>query len=397
MAGFSIYPRQKKNGKSVYYVQFKNPDNTYSTARSTGKTSRRAAEEWAENELLKNGSPLPGHNITFGEYSQDFFSWNGRWATNLKVEGRRISERHCRDRCDLMRIHVLPVFANYYLKDIDKISIINFRNSLFNKGYSGSQINKCLYAIKAILEAAEDQGLIKAVPKISRAADNPKQKGILTIEEVNRLFSFQWMSKPSYSHPERPLFMGYAGNLLAASTGIRLSELQGLKIQDLNLESGYIVIKRAWDNRLNKLNNSTKTGRERNIFIPEKVITVLNQLLLQHPFPENPEAFLFWGEKKPEEKPAEKVVFINALFTTLEQIGINETERKQRNITFHSWRHFLNSLLLNAKIPIQKIQSITGHLTNEMTSHYYHVDDMSDVRQIQETLFTMPVNIKSLN
>jgi len=82
------------------------------------------------------------------------------------------------------------------------------------------------------------------------------------------------------------------------------------------------------------------------------------------------------------------VVFVRALFTALEIIGIDKAERKRRNITFHSWRHFLNSLLINSKIPIQKIQSITGHMTAQMTSHYYHIDDMMDVRNVQNSLFT---------
>ena len=68
-------------------------------------------------------------------------------------------------------------------------------------------------------------------------------------------------------------------------------------------------------------------------------------------------------------------------------IGITEKIRQTRNITFHSHRHFLNSLLINANIPVQKIQSITGHLTAEMTQHYYHLDDMQDVQKVQERVF----------
>jgi hypothetical protein len=46
--------------------------------------------------------------------------------------------------------------------------------------------------------------------------------------------------------------------------------------------------------------------------------------------------------------------------------------------------------LINAKIPLQKIQSLTGHLTDEMTQHYYHADinEMGDVLQaVQNSLF----------
>jgi len=68
-------------------------------------------------------------------------------------------------------------------------------------------------------------------------------------------------------------------------------------------------------------------------------------------------------------------------------IGITEETRRKRNITFHSHRHFLNSLLINGNIPHQKIQSITGYLTVEITQHYYHLDDMQDVQKVQESLF----------
>lgn len=380
MAGFSIYPRKNKKGRT-YYVQFKRPDGTYTVAKSTKCTTRRDAIQWCEDYLFKNGIPVPGHDLTLNEYAKDFFSWTGRWATSKRVEGKRISERHCRDRADIMRVHVLPVFGALKLSDIDKIKIKNYRNELYQQEYSGSVINKCLYALKTILEDAEDNGLIKAVPKITRAADNTKPKGILTIEEVNRLFSIEWKYK-SLSDT-----LGFIGNLLAASTGLRLGELQAIKIQDIHLNEGYITIKRSWDNRMNKLNSTTKTGRERNIFIPQRVIEAIRELLTIHPYPLDPESFLFWGEKKPQEKPAEKAAFTHSLYTAMRLIGIDEAERKCRNITFHSWRHFLNSLLINAKIPIQKVQSITGHLTIDMTQHYYHTDDMTDVRQIQESIF----------
>lgn len=388
MAGFSIYPRKCKNGKSIFYAQFKLPDGSYTTAKSTGCTSRRAAEKWSDEFLLKNGYPMPGRDLTFSMYAEKFFIWNGRWALDKRAVGKRLSERHCLDTTDLLKRHILPYFGNMKITDIDRALLKQFRNDLFNKGKSSSLINKTLYAIKAILEMAEEDGLIRGVPKIDPAAKRQKEKGILTLEEVNKLFSFRWMSKPIHCHPSKPMLAGYVGNLLVASTGLRLSELQGLLIKELHLAEGYIIIKRTWDSRLNRLNETTKTGRERTVFIPEKVVNTIQQFLNEHPFKNDPDAYLFMGEKKPNEKPAEKVVFVRALFTALEQIGINETERKRRNITFHSWRHFLNSLLINSKIPIQKIQSITGHLTDQMTQHYYHIDDMVDVLRITEAIFT---------
>jgi len=383
MAGFSFYTRKRKHGKPVYYVQFKQPDGSYSTAKSTGQTAKRKAIEWAENYLKLNGTPLKGGNTLFKEYSKGFYDWNGEWATNKRVEGKRIGERHCRDRGRLLKIHVWPVFGHMKLADIDKHKIRQFRNDLYNKDYSGSLINKCLYTLKGVLEDAEDKRLIHAIPKIERAVEIPKQKGILSIEEVNQLFSFEWKTEPKKYRPSKPQYMGYVANLLSASTGLRLSEIQGLQFRDF--KGNYIIVRRAWNTALNKLNHTTKNGRERNVLIPSRVQQELQYLISSNPFEDNLENFIFYSSLP--HKPAEREIFIKALYNAMRRIGITEEIRRERNITFHSWRHFLNSLLINAKIPLQKVQQITGHISDRMSSHYFHADDMEDVLCIQESLF----------
>ncbi|MBN2401712.1 MAG: tyrosine-type recombinase/integrase [Spirochaetes bacterium] len=388
MANFSTFPRKKKNGKSVYYVQFKKSDGSYDTAKSSGCTSRYAAEAWAEDYLLKHGRTTL-RDVLFIRFAENFFDWNGTWATNKKVQGKRISQSHCLTTAETLQRHILPVFQNYNIADIDKLKIRDFRNKLYQQGKSGSLINKCLYALKAILEAAEDQGLIQAVPRIEKAADKPKTKGILTIEEVRRLFYLPWASIPSYSHPVKERYIGYVGNLLACVTGLRLGELQGLLLTDLHLDSGYIVVRRSWDRKINRLNETTKNGRERNLLIPSYVISLVSELVERNPY-KQPDSFLFYS--KFPHQPIDAKTFINDFFAALDRIGINKDERKKRNITFHSHRHWFNSLLLNAKVPLHKVQSLTGHLSTEMSGHYYHIDDMQDVRQIQEELFNPKVN-----
>ena len=70
----------------------------------------------------------------------------------------------------------------------------------------------------------------------------------------------------------------------------------------------------------------------------------------------------------------------------MEKIGITSEERIKRRISFHSWRHWLNSLLINEKVPLHKVRAIVGHNTDAMTQNYYHADDMSDIRLIQENI-----------
>jgi integrase len=372
----------KKN--RIYYVRFRLPDGTRSALKSTGDTTRSRAEAWAIN-YLHSGQIVLHENVTLAEFSKNFFDWSGPWATDKRVRGLRISRRWCNNLAYLLNSHIVPNLGNLKLVNIQKPILRQFRNSLYNAGYSGNTINKALTALKAILIVAEEQSLIQNVPKIEKAADNPKHKGILTVDEVKRLFSVEWRSEDTHCNPSKDEFRGYAANLLACSTGLRMGEIQALVLSDVHLKDGYIHVRRSWAPQYG-LNETTKTGRARNIFIPEAVKTALCKLISVNPLP-GPESFLFFADKVPD-KPMEPAVFTRSLFRAMRKIGISEQERRERNITFHSWRHWFNSLLINAKVPLQKIQAMTGHLTNEMTQHYYHIDDMSDVVQtIQDTLF----------
>ncbi len=86
------------------------------------------------------------------------------------------------------------------------------------------------------------------------------------------------------------------------------------------------------------------------------------------------------------ERPKKSFSFNKAL----ENIGIPDTERRERNISFHSWRHFFNTLCRVGMVPDSKLQRITGHHTQKMTEHYTHykIKDFKDVMQIQEEIFS---------
>ena len=371
---YSLYKRNR-----IYYVQFKLPDGRYCTARSTGETSKSKAERVAF-DYLSAGQVVVKQNLTLAEFSKDFFSWDSPWAAEKRIRGLRIGKRQCHNLNYLLRAHIVPKMGSVKLVNIDRMMIRELRNDLFVKKYSGNTINKVLSALKAILEAAEEQSLIQFIPRIDRAAANPKKKDILTIEETRRLFSIPWISDPGHCHPPKEQLMGYIGNMLAASTGMRMGEIQGLVLSDLCLNEGYIRVRRSWD-RLYGLNDTTKSGRSRRVYIPGAVAEKLHTLMELNPNTSNPESFLFFSERTVG-KPVEPKVFIRSLYTAMRNIGISEPERKERNITFHSWRHLFNSVLANGNVPLLKIQSLTGHVTDEMSKHYYHTDDMRDVLEV---------------
>ncbi|PKL40737.1 MAG: hypothetical protein CVV44_03785 [Spirochaetae bacterium HGW-Spirochaetae-1] len=372
---FSIFKRGK-----YYYVQFKMPDGTFGTAKSSRQTTIGRAEKWAV-EYLQAGHVAQKGSTTFESFTKNFFSWDEEWAKNKRLAGKRTSERDCLEKNSFLEAHIVPHLGSMRLQQLDKKTIMDFRNKLFyDLGFSGSTVNKALGMIRSILEAAEDRRLIQFVPKIERVAQRAeKEKGILTIEEARKVLTAQWEDRRAHIL-----------SLAAASTGMRLGELLGLRIK--NFHGAYIEIAQSWNEHLNRLNDSTKTGRARNVVIPGAVREGLQELVDVNPWiaARGEEAFIFFSPDHAW-RPAHGDYLVRCFYRAMEQVGISEEARQARNITFHSWRYFLNSLLINSKIPLQKVQSITGHLTDEMSQHYYalSIGEMEDVRQIQEGIFSI--------
>ncbi len=87
MSAFSLYERPRKSGKPVFYVQFKKPDGSYTSALSTGCISRKKAEEWAEEYLKTAGQSFPAKTSPFVNMQKVFLTSTavGRYLSELKA------------------------------------------------------------------------------------------------------------------------------------------------------------------------------------------------------------------------------------------------------------------------------------------------------------------------
>ena len=112
------------------------------------------------------------------------------------------------------------------------------------------------------------------------------------------------------------------------------------------------------------------------------------------PWKEDPESYVFYTEFTPEQ-PMEHNRITQAFFKALTAMdpSITDDERMRRNISFHSHRNFFNSLLVESRIPLQKIQQLTGHLNKEMTQRYFLIHDLSDVADVQNQVFKKNIGI----
>jgi integrase len=180
-----------------------------------------------------------------------------------------------------------------------------------------------------------------------------REKGILSREELKLLFSDVpgniWRST-----------LHFALNLTAAMTGMRLGELLGLKYE--NVLPFYINVVYSWSDT-DQL-KCPKTGKTRKIPIPENLYRLLHSLNNNR----KPSDFIFSHGNKPIDH---KTVY-KQFYYALDKIGINSQIRKNINLTFHSYRHLFNTMLLEAGIAPETVRLYTGH-SSGMTARYSHV------------------------
>lgn len=346
-----------KRGKYWYYRLYINDNRkTY----STGQTTKARALEYVMMTLTDNTEKSVSQKeprrqgMSFADYAKPW--WTAGKCAYLRYKeklGKVYSGKYI-DNCRMMlNNHLLPAFGKIKLSDIKSPDIQEWMFSLADTGLSPKTINNSFTTLSVMMREAVRRELIAKNPceKVDRLIGESRIRGRLTLDEARLLFS-----DLDYWEGNR---MKYAGNLLAAVTGMRSREVAALRGQDLR--DGYIVVEHSFDERYGM--KSTKTGDRRELPLDPYVMGFL------HSLKRGDDDFLFTLDG---ERPVNQHFFLYGLRHALEKIGIDEAERKRRNLTFHSWRHFLNSLLIAKGTDKIMTQRITGHTTDAMTEHYAH-------------------------
>jgi len=380
---YSIQKRTtSKKNRGVYYVQFRDPETSkYMTAVSSGKSSKSEAQNWAD-EQIKSGKVITSDKkgILLETYARDFWDWDkSPYIKGKLARGQRIGQTHAKKCAGYIKQHVVPAFKGRTLASIKSGDIESWLLGLKGKGtLKAKSINLVYMAFRTVLKEAFRLGYIPADPSLSigMLAEEKPKRGVLSIAEAQKLFT-----EAAFNTAWKGDKLLFAANLLAASTGMREGEIRALQIK--NVHDDYIDILSSWEQGYGL--KGAKWGSERQVTIPKSVSKLLSALIDASPY-KTPEDFVFYGETR--DSPLHARAFIDSLYAALEAIGIDEGQRRVRCITFHSWRHFLNSVA-RGRVPDEKVRLMTGHKTEQMMDHYTHLleEDYTAIRKMQEDVF----------
>jgi integrase len=366
---FGIFPRRSRKTVFYYYwIYDKDGNRKY---RSTGKQDYNEALKYCRSMQIK-GQLYIGTSYSFDAYTKDFFVYGiCPYISYRLLRGYSYGKTWAKKQRSLLQKIIQPYFCDTDIRAISSKKIDEFMLRLRQEKTGAKTLNHVLTALKAIFGYAKKTGAIDINP-----AEGVKQfnialheKGIFSREELVVLFN----TLPEFSGIWKDS-IHFLLNYIAVTTGLRLGEILALRPE--NITETTIIVEHSW-NRIEGL-KGTKTGKTRIVPISVELGKALGNFIMNH----NINGFLFSANKGLT--PMDHKAVYRHFWHALSEIGISKEARKKRNLSFHSYRHTFNTMLLEAGINPETIRLITGHSIN-MTARYSHIQ-LSNMPEITEKL-----------
>jgi integrase len=292
-----------------------------------------------------------------------------------------------------VNLHIIPLLGAVKLSQLTLAMVRSFEDKLA-KDRSPAMVRKVLTSLGSILADAQERGLVAQNVvrglRMARRGKDPSQrrKGKLKIgvdiptpDEIRTLIA----ALVQYPH-WRPLL------LTAILTGLRASELRGLRWADLDLRRGELHVHQRAD-RYGKIGSPKSDAGERTIPLAPMLINVLREWKLACPKGDLDLVF-------PNEQGGVQDYF-NIMRRGVRPILIDAgivTKDGKAKYGLHSLRHFYTSWCINRRadggleLPLKVVSARLGHASITITADRYghlfpSADDGAELAAAERAFF----------
>jgi len=263
-----------------------------------------------------------------------------------------------------MTKHLLPALGQQKLCDVGPIHIQQLIGQKQHQGYSPQTLAHFRNLLSKLSGTAQRWEWVQSNP--ARGIELPpmerrRKARLLTTDEIAKLAQ-------TLHEPARTIF------LMGTLTGLRIGELLGLQIQDVDLVQTRVSIRR--DVYCGRVGSPKTSGSERQVPLAAPLIPVLNAWLAKR---EGKSDWLFpsaAGTPLRDRNLLRRQVWPACARPGIERFG------------WHSLRHTFSTYNGNAGVAVPVLQSLLGHASPETTMIYTH--PLEDVkRQAIENLASL--------
>ena len=361
---------QRKDGRYVYKYRDKDrKDKFIYSWRLTdtdpipkGKRHCRSLRE-LESDLqrdLMDGIDTSGKKMTLWQLYEKHIA--------LKPNVRQSTETGRKYLMDILKSDTL---GNMSIEAIKPSDTKEWAIRMKKNGYSYQTINNYKRSLKACFYTALNDDLVRKNPfnwnLTDVLVDDTEHKTALTDEEVNALLSFVQMDEVYQKY--------YNAIVVLLHTGLRISELCGLTVSDIDFEQGFIRVNHQINYDKGEYSISepkTESGiRKIPMLKPVKEAlqdeiksrTGVKQILI-----DGYSDFVFLNQKS---LPMYAHCYSKAFSSLIKKYNKYHKENELPAFTPHTLRHTFCTNMANKKMTPNTLQYIMGHKNILMTLGYY--------------------------
>lgn len=319
-----------------------------------------------------------GNEIKLIDYLLNFWNYEkSEYIKKMTARGYEIKQRNCKEKLAIVKRYWAVYFdeertvQSLTSKELDEF-LLSLRTE---KGLAADTVNKTMTTGNMAFDFLVKEGLLDKNPlsSVERFKVKAKKRGIPTETEMKQLMDLDWNWTDSVNK---------LAFKVAALFGLRAGEISGLQSCDIDPVADLLYIRHSW-NDTDKLKD-TKNGDDRTIPIEHNTALQLMAQARRNPNYSDT-SFVFWSPKV-ENQPLWPSSFEDDFYLAMQKIGISEEQRKERNIVFHSLRHYCATQIAQ-RTTMEIAMKILGHKTEEMTRLYAEhetqvkLDNAKDVLQ----------------
>jgi integrase len=293
------------------------------------------------------------------------------WLESCEAAGlERTSMVAYRQRADL---HITPILGALKLSQLTVPLVRGFEDRLRRDGRSPAMVRNARRSLGAILADAQERGLVaqnvvyslRKSRRSRRADGNGKLKigvDIPSPAEMRAIVGKLDTAAGRY----RPLL------LTAIFTGLRASELRGLRWCDVDLKRGELHVRQRAD-RYGAIGRPKSEAGERTVPLPPKVVATLREHRLA--CPRNDQDIVFTNSRGGIEH--RNTIVGHGFHPAQVAAGVVDGDGEAKYKGLHSLRHFYASWCINRRadggleLPLKVVQARLGHASIQMTADVY--------------------------